>query len=158
ATSQDLAAALRRALDTPAERLAEMGCHAAQDIHDLCKNEAIVEQHLAFRSQIAEQGASRSLHLPANLPWDGQAQPEMPVRPALPASAGVGLAVVVAAAIDGPALDATLLSIENQTRPPGAVVVLYNGLDDQQTPETIVHARQLGWLVEQRRIDDFVVA
>jgi glycogen(starch) synthase len=67
--AEGLAEALKRALETPAVKIAEMGRQASADIRRICDNQKILESHLDFRSQIARQGSKRSLHLPVNLPW-----------------------------------------------------------------------------------------
>ena len=59
-----LAAALRRALATPPERLREMGRRAAEAVARACGNEAVLAEHLAFRTEVASRGASRSLMPP----------------------------------------------------------------------------------------------
>lgn len=61
ATPEALAAALRRALATPPERLAEMGHCAAATVNVDCDNRSVLEQHLAFRAEAARRGPSRSL-------------------------------------------------------------------------------------------------
>lgn len=61
ATPDALAAALRRALATPPERLAEMGRCAAATVDVECDNRIVLEQHLAFRAETVRHGASRSL-------------------------------------------------------------------------------------------------
>lgn len=65
ATPEALAAVLRRALATPPERLREMGRNAAAAVARACANRRILESHLAFRSEAASRGASRSLVPPA---------------------------------------------------------------------------------------------
>jgi glycogen synthase len=56
-----LAEALRRALATPPERLAEMGANAARSIRAYCDNRAIVERQLRFRGRVVDGGARRSV-------------------------------------------------------------------------------------------------
>jgi len=53
-----LAQALRRALRTPPEALARMGAQAAAEIEQLCGPQAVLEQQLAFRAALVEQGAA----------------------------------------------------------------------------------------------------
>lgn len=54
ASPDGLAAALRRALDTPPHRRAAMGEAAASRVHAICDSRTIVPQHLAFKQRIAE--------------------------------------------------------------------------------------------------------
>lgn len=64
ATPEALAGALRRALATPPERLAEMGQCAAATVDVECDNRIVLEQHLTVRAEAARRGASRSLVSP----------------------------------------------------------------------------------------------
>lgn len=65
ATPEALTSALHRALATPPERLAEMGQCAAATVDFDCDNRIVLEQHLAFRAEVVQRGASRSLVPPA---------------------------------------------------------------------------------------------
>ncbi len=69
ADSQSLAQALRRALATPAGKLAEMGRSAAARIRQICDPVKIVERQLAFRAELVTKEAKREsvIRLPAHL-------------------------------------------------------------------------------------------
>jgi hypothetical protein len=60
--------ALRRALQTPPVRIAEMGKAAAKRIRQICDNQKIVEKHLSFRRCLVDRPAVRFSALPANPP------------------------------------------------------------------------------------------
>ncbi|MBC7791201.1 MAG: glycosyltransferase family 4 protein [Anaerolineae bacterium] len=55
----DLAAALRRALATPADDCAAMGRAAEKSIRGLCGNEITIRRHLAMRGEAAVRGTQR---------------------------------------------------------------------------------------------------
>ena len=61
ATAEALQDVLLRALETPAEEIAEMGRQAARRIAEFCNPQQIVSRHLIFRSRLIEQGARRYL-------------------------------------------------------------------------------------------------
>ena len=63
-----LAEALTRALNTPPEKVAQMGGYASSAIRHMCDNQKIVRQQIDFRRGIVRGGEDRSLNLPANLP------------------------------------------------------------------------------------------
>lgn len=156
--SKGLAEALRRALETSPTRLAEMGREASVSIRKMCDNNKIIESHLKFRSQIANRGANRSLHLPANLPWakrplsDGSAY-----RTAKNVSVS-GIAVVVTCLNNGRFLEECLKSIKRQTRKPATVVVVDDGSTENQTLKAINQAQWEGWQVIRKRNGDPVLA
>ena len=60
--------ALRRALQTPPVRIAEMGKAAAKRIRQICDNQKIVEKHLSFRRCLVDRPSVRCSALPANPP------------------------------------------------------------------------------------------
>ena len=64
ATSGHLAQTLRRALETPPDILAEMGCQASDEIEQICSPRLVLEKHIEFRGRIVQHPASRSLYLP----------------------------------------------------------------------------------------------
>jgi glycosyltransferase involved in cell wall biosynthesis len=59
ATAQGLEGALRRALETRPDRLAEMGREAAKSICALCDGAKVVANHLRVRSRFVEQNATQ---------------------------------------------------------------------------------------------------
>ncbi len=125
----DLADALRRALDTPADSLAAMGSDAAAAIRTLCDNERTVERHLEFRSRLAALGARRSLSVPSGhastFVRSKVATAIAPLRRQAP-SPGTnelgGIAVVLASA-EPDTLAASIFALEAQSRAPMAIVV-----------------------------------
>jgi len=158
ADSDGLAEALRRALETPPVKVAEMGCEASLDIRRMCNNKKIVESHLNFRSRVVHQGPRRSLHLPANLPWVKQPLSHRPVRRAPQSNSRTGLAIVVTCFNAGPSLKECLQSLERQTQKPTATIVVDNGSTDERTVEALNQVRQEGWEVIRRKNRDLVVA
>jgi len=60
--------ALKRALQTPPVRIAEMGKAAAKRIRQICDNQKIVEKHLSFRRCLVARRAGCFSALPANPP------------------------------------------------------------------------------------------
>ena len=116
-----LADALQRALRTPPDRLAEMGKAAAASIHRFCDNMRIAEAHIATRRTISEKGASRSLRLPACLPWPERSERPVPARIAQPRPERIAVAVI---ALRGADPEATLASLRGQTEPPAAIVTV----------------------------------
>jgi hypothetical protein len=50
--AEGLTKALRRALETPPHRIAEMGANAARSIREYCDNHTVVERHLRFRARV----------------------------------------------------------------------------------------------------------
>jgi glycosyltransferase involved in cell wall biosynthesis len=70
-SADELESGLRRALSTAPERLLQMGTAAAHRIRAICDNRRTIDRHLEFRRRVHQQGATRSLALPVNLPWAG---------------------------------------------------------------------------------------
>jgi glycogen(starch) synthase len=68
ATPEALASALRRALATPPEQLREMGRRASETVGVACENGIILTEHLVFRTEVRNRGASRSLVPPSGDP------------------------------------------------------------------------------------------
>lgn len=151
ATSDGLAEALTRALETPAAQIAEMGRQASVDIRRMCDNRKIVESHLDFRSQLVDQGARRSLHLPVNLPWvkrplSGEAAHRTPQN-----GPHEGFAIVVTCFNAGHLLDVCLRSIERQTHKAAAVVIVDDGSTEERTLKFLNQAHWEGWQVIRRQ-------
>ena len=63
-TSEHLAQTLRRALETPPARMAEMGRQASDEIEQICNPSLILEKQIEFRNRIARHPAARSLSYP----------------------------------------------------------------------------------------------
>lgn len=145
--AEGLAGALKRALETPPVKVAEMGRNASAAIRKICDNQKIVENHLDFRSQIARQGSKRSLHLPVNLPWAKRPLSDDSVRRTPQNGSQKGLALVVTCFDAGHLLDECLRSIERQTRKPAAVVVVDDGSTEEQTLKVLNQAQWEGWQV-----------
>jgi len=142
-----LAAALRRALSTKAERAAEMGRQASLEIRQLCDNKKIVEDHRAFRGRVARDGPRRSLRLPVNLPWSGTPLTREADRPLATVGSPKEMAVVVNGLGRKENLEECLEGIERQIRPPCRVVLVCE-LPGPEGPTTAVQrARRLGWEV-----------
>ncbi len=145
--SDGLAEALMRALETPPQRLAEMGRQAALEIHRMCNNKEVVEMHLAFRSQIAIQGVKRSFRLPPNLPWAGRPLSDESARRHAKNTSPKGLAVVINGINTPRNLSDCLRCLERQTRPPAIVVLLVESNQDEELKPAVQKARSLGWRI-----------
>lgn len=119
--SDRLAAALERALSTAPDQLAQMGEAATASIRRFCDNIGIAEAHIAVRQSISERGASRSLRLPACLPWPEHVERPVPARPAQRQPERIAVAVIALRGAD-PAV--TLASLRGQIVPPAAIVTV----------------------------------
>jgi glycosyltransferase involved in cell wall biosynthesis len=148
--SEGLREALRRALETPATRVREMGRDAASDIRRICNNDSVVERHLAFRSAIARQEAKRSTKLPVNLPRAKRPFSDESARRVPQNCSPEGLAVVITCHDGGRPLDECLQSIKRQKREPATVVIVDHGSSENRTPEALETARSEGWRVIQQ--------
>jgi glycogen synthase len=152
ATSADpagLAVALQRALDTNPDEMALMGQNAANDIHGICDNQAILKRHMEFRTHLVHQGAGRSLHIPANLPWHAK-----PLHTPSPGRYSVddqnaGIAVVVSCFHKAYGLDTCLRSIGNQTQMPSRVIVLIDEWTEEQAVKSFCASQKEGWQLIQ---------
>ena len=147
AKSSGLELALRRALETPPSRIAEMGNQAAMDIRKMCDNNSILERHLDFRNRVVQKGSRRSLHLPANLPRLGRPIGAGQSHRPEPDNQKEGLAVIVNCCAGGELLDACLQSIRQQTHPPASVIVMVDNLQTEKAQGAIQRARLTGWQV-----------
>ena len=145
---RDLAAALRRALSSTPQQLAAMGRQASSAIRHLCRNEDILQKHLEFRRNLTNRRATRSLRLPANLPWAKQPMSDesRPRTSADGATSGLAL-VITGAAGNATAGEACLESIERQTRAPAAVVLVVQCSQDDHATAAAARARARGWEV-----------
>jgi GT2 family glycosyltransferase len=149
--SEGLRVALARALETPAERIAEMGRDAASDIRQLCDNKRIVEKHLDLRDEIVCRGTTRSIRLPVNLPWAKRSLCDESARRTPQNSSAKGLAIVITCLNSGRFLDKCLRSIEQQTHKPAYVIVVDDGSTEKRTLEALSWARREGWQVIYKR-------
>lgn len=156
--SEGLAEALRTALATPSQKLAEMGTQAAFNIQQMCDNEKIIEAHLTFRQAICEQGAKHSQYLPANLPWAKQSLAELPVRRTPDDPSKKGLAIVITCFNDGQLLDQCLQSLTRQTQKPVTVIIMDNGSTEEQTLKALNQASLEEIPIIQHNHGDFVAA
>lgn len=156
--SEGLAHALRRALDTSPAKTAEMGSHASLDIRKMCDNRKIVEGHLNFRSQIVNQGANRSLHLPVNLSCARRTLSNRADHRVSQNKGEGGIAIVVTCFNTGQFLDACLQSIKRQTQKPAAVVVVDDKSTEERTLKALRKGRQEGWQVIEKKNGDIVPA
>jgi GT2 family glycosyltransferase len=127
-----------------------MGLNASMDIRRICNNEKIVERQLNFRSQIVHQGSKRSLHLPANLPWGNRAHSNESLRRTPQNRSQESLAVVVTCFNGGQSLDECLQSLEQQTRKPSTVVVVYVGSTREQTIKDLKKIQPKRWQIIHR--------
>jgi len=149
--SEGLAEALKRALETPSAKIEEMGFSASSDIRRLCDNNKIVERHLDFRRQVANQGVNRSSHLPANLPWAKRPLSEESTHTASKKSSEKGLAIVVTCVNNGQHLDQCLQSIKRQSHKPVAVIVVDDASTEKQKAKALNQAQWEGWIVIHSR-------
>lgn len=156
--SQGLSEALKRALDTPSMKIAEMGHEASIAIRRICDNGKIVEAHLDFRSQVVNQGSKHSLHLPVNLPWTKRhfSDGSLPRDPKN--SSQEGLALVVTCLDAGQSLDECLQRLKQQTRKPAAVVIVDGESSEEQTLMAMEQALREGWKVIRNRNGGLVSA
>ncbi|MEO8622311.1 MAG: glycosyltransferase family 4 protein [bacterium] len=111
-TSAGLADALRRLLETPPQRRAEMGAQAAADVRLECSNQKVLADHLTLRAMVMTRGVVRSNRLPvASAPGASSG-----------ASAGIGVVVLCGADDDG--IGPCLSSLRQQTHAPVALVAV----------------------------------
>jgi hypothetical protein len=81
----DLASALDRALDVPAEALAVMGARASAAVRALCDNDAIVARQLAFRRELVATAPTTGTRTSSSGPL-----PDLPSVAALRLAAAAG--------------------------------------------------------------------
>lgn len=145
AGSEGLAAALRRALGTPASTLADMGREAAASIRRICDNSTIVQRQLEFRASLVRQGCARSVRIPDDPAWTGPAVQGRAPQSNVVSSNGIGLAVI--SFNNGRHLDDCLASVQNQTTKFSKVVIIDAGSTDDQTTAALDEAQRNGWEV-----------
>lgn len=158
ASSDGLAHALKRALETPPVKIAEMGRCASSDIRQMCDNKKIIESQLDFRSQVVNKGAKRSLRLPVNLPWAKGALSNDSTRHTSQNKSNAGIAIVVTCFNTGQFLEDCLRSIERQTRKPAIVIIVDDKSTAERTLKVLHKAQQDGWQVIQKRSGDLMPA
>jgi glycosyltransferase involved in cell wall biosynthesis len=131
---------------------------SSTDIRQMYDNRKILESHLSFRTQLVQQGAGRSRHLPVNLPWSKRPPSDESARRSAEGSSQKGIAIVVTCPdVRGP-LEGCLESLALQTQKPTAVVVVDNGSADKQTRKALAEAKQRGWLVLRNNNEGLVSA
>jgi glycogen synthase len=111
-----LLSALRRVLDTPADKRADMGHEAAQSVRRICGNESVLERHIELRTRLASKGSGRPLSVPAST--NARSASTAPPR------RGVGIVVTCLERPD--LLPGCLASIRDQTVPADKIVVVLN--------------------------------
>lgn len=121
--SERIAEALLRAVDTPPERLAEMGAAAAAAIRETCDNRRITERHIAVRARAEAAGARQSRRLPKAYPWPEVPSPETPSAPAPPRPGRTGETCVAVVALRDCDPAAALSSLADQSRMPRVILV-----------------------------------
>ena len=151
-----LAKALRRALDTPTAKIAEMGCDAASRILRICDKTKIAEKQIDFRRQLAGQGPKRSLQLPVNLPNASPSVSDQTGTRRAETSAK-GIAIVLTGFTSVQDLDQCMQSVKRQSRPPASVVVVDHGSTEERTLKALAQAQRDGWQVI-RVINDGIAA
>ena len=122
-----LAEALRRALATHPDKLAEMGARAAVQVRHYCGNDKVVEARVAFHDQVMQQGAARSLRLPANLSKGTTCIDDLHRLRDTQVDSHSGIAVVVTCSGPGQSPDDCLRNLAGQTQTPITVVVAFHG-------------------------------
>jgi glycogen(starch) synthase len=154
--SEGLAEALERALQTPPDQLSVMGRAASASIRQLCDNQKIVEEHIAFRQEIVKRGAKQSLSLPANLPWIENSLQTPPVRPHQHDLAENGVAIVLTCFHDLHLLNKCWQRLQAQTQKPIAVVMVAKNLSEPSI--SAVLAKETQWLTLEQRDGDLISA
>jgi glycosyltransferase involved in cell wall biosynthesis len=147
AGSEGLEEALRRALNTPPDVLAEMGRQSSASIRSMCDNSKIVEKHLEFRSRLVEKGPQRSFSLASNLPWGGSKVSERAERRASQPVAFGGIAVIVACSGERRRLDASLSSLTLQTQKPATIIIVHDGDEKEQRSAVLRSPESRGWKI-----------
>lgn len=158
AGSEGLAEALKRALKTSPSQLAEMGHGASASIRQICDNQKIAETQIAFRQAIVDRGAERSLSLPVNLPWIKNPLSTQPLSQTLPDSSEQGVAIVVTCFEAEHLLHKCLQSLNQQTCPPVAILIMTNEVIERRVAKLLEQARLAGWLTVQQQGNDLVLA
>jgi len=158
AGSDGLAHALKRALETPPVKIAEMGRCASSDIRQMCDNKKIIESQLDFRSQVVNKGAKHSLRLPVNLPWAKRSLSNGLARRTSQNKNKEGVAIVVTCYNTGQFLEDCLRSIERQTRKPAIVIIVDDKSTAEQTLKVLHKAQKDGWQVIQKKNGDLMPA
>jgi glycogen synthase len=116
--ADSLTDALRRCLSTSPHETEAMGLAAAESVRKLCDNDSIVEEHVAFRAEVAARGAVSVGVLPHSRLLQVQARPDC-TNPGDP----TGAAIVVRSPTIGAARQ-ILESLQAQTVAPRAVLVV----------------------------------
>jgi len=149
-----LAQALRRALETPPMKIAEMGRCAESDVRQMCDNKKTIENQVNFRSRIVHKGAQHSVQVPVNLPWDKRSPSDGSARQASQDKNRKGIAIVVTCFNTGRFLEDCLRGIERQTRKPAMVIIVDDKSTEAQTLKVLHKVQQDGWRVVQKKNGD----
>ncbi|ACK72616.1 glycosyl transferase group 1 [Gloeothece citriformis PCC 7424] len=146
--SEGLSEALERALQTPPDQLRAMGDRACVSIRQLCDNQKIVEEQIAFRQEIVNRGAKQSFSVPPNLPWIENSLASPPVRPHRLDPSEQGIAVVITCFRDPHLLGKCWQSLQKQSQKPAAVVIVAKKLTDNSISPVLEQYKQC-FTVEQ---------
>ena len=133
-----LASALRRALETPASRLQQMGEAAAESIRRICDNDAIVARHIEFKRRVASTPARPPVHVASSSAVGSDFSRIAPLvhapagfqgagasaQPTATPGSRRGIGVIVICPSNALPLDSCLSSVRGQTEPPAAVCVI----------------------------------
>ncbi len=138
--------ALKRALHTPANDLAQMGAAAAASIRKKCDNQRVLEEHLKFRTRVFEKGAANSMFLPQK-PSVGTCVSHQndSTRNVVCSTASNGIAVVITCCNSGHYLNECLESIMRQIRQPTAVVIVDDNSTESETKQILKAKKKDGW-------------
>jgi glycosyltransferase involved in cell wall biosynthesis len=137
ADEASLASVLRRAIETPPERLAAMGRAALERVRERCDDAEVLRHQLELRRRLVEEGATLSTRVAFRGPSATSRREPGRDRAGEAATAAVdrqGIAVIVSPAPErdsAGAREATIRSLRAQTAPPVTVVLLGEGWDEQ---------------------------
>ncbi len=116
-----LADTLRRCLSASADQRAAMGRAASEEVRRICDNERTVNEQIAFRAEVTDLGAHRSLEL--GMPSRRWSRPKQGLEPNAPDTNRDGAGIVVAVERLSEAAS-VLPSVYAQTKPPRALCVV----------------------------------
>lgn len=157
ASPESLAIALQRALETPAEVLAEMGERASARIREICNNQLTLQQHLEFRQKLVLKGATRSLHVLGNQLAADRALPSPVSPPKIQLTKNHGIALIITGWAEKE-LERCVQSVLQQSQPPVMVCVVGNSSLKAQIDKHVAPAQRENWTVVTQPIEDEVGA
>lgn len=137
-----LRTALIRAVTTDPAMLVAMGTLASQRIREKCNNQNTLEEHLAYRTRIAKQGAQRLAFIPAHLPTT-----KLPLsqrQQAININAS-GIVVIISFPSNVRFLKSCLSSLKNQSLSPLKVILLINEATSKESLDAFEQVREPGW-------------